>query len=96
MDTVLIVGLAAFGVLTALTLFLVVLLNRRVRRVSGIVAIVLTVVSTLAALWGIGGILCATAPVPDDVALWQYFTLGVCPQSQRCHDPLELLSLPTP
>lgn len=70
MDTVLIVGLAALGVVTSLALGLVALLNRRVRRVSGIVAIVLTAVSTLAALWGMGIILRATAPVPDDVLLF--------------------------
>jgi outer membrane protein assembly factor BamB len=69
-ETGLIVGLATLGVVISLVLFLVAIRNRRIRRVSSIGASVLTVISILAALWGMGFVLRARAPVPDDVMLF--------------------------
>src|SRR5437660_11856791 len=68
-DTGRIVGLATLGVVISLVLLLVTIRKQRLRLVSGIVAIVLTAVSILAGLWGMGIVLRATAPVPDDVML---------------------------
>jgi len=70
MSTVLIVGLATLGVAVSLGLGLVALRNLRVRLVGSIVAIVLAATSALAALWGMGILFRATAPVPDDVLLF--------------------------
>jgi outer membrane protein assembly factor BamB len=70
MNTVLIVGLATLGVVVSLVLGLVALRHQRVRLVGSIVAIVLAATSALAALWGVGLLLRATAPVPDDVLLF--------------------------
>ena len=70
MNTVLIVGLATLGVVVSLVLGLVALRNQRVRLVGSIVAIVLAATSALAALWGMGILFRATAPVPDDVLLF--------------------------
>ena len=70
MNTVLIVGLATLGLFVSVVLGLVAIFNRRARPVGGLVAIVLAAVSILAALWGMGIILRATAPVPNDVLLF--------------------------
>jgi outer membrane protein assembly factor BamB len=70
MNTVLIVSLATLGVVVSLVLGLVALRNQRVRLVGSIVALVLAATSALAALWGMGILFRATAPVPDDVLLF--------------------------
>ena len=69
-NTVLIVGLATLGVVVSLVLGLMTLRHQRVRLLGSMVAIVLAATSALAALWGLGLLLRARAPVPDDVLLF--------------------------
>lgn len=96
METLLLVCLVALGALTALTLFFVALLHRRVRRVSGMAAIALTVVSTLTALWGMGFLLRATAPVSDDVLLFGSTSHSVFALKASDATTLWSFSLPNP
>lgn len=83
MNTALVIGLAAVGLLIALILGLVDLFNAHVRAVSGGVAAALCLLSALALLWGLGDIFRAAAPVPADTLLFRSTSTSVSALTAR-------------